>query len=140
MLFDQLCPALKPFGLLGPLALQVDFVKLLHDKLMAKSLQHADTPEEWRFPRPSFKVRRWAAGLLPSWRLSPEEQPGRGDPLPRHAACLLWRSSTPDGALLCQNWVAIPPPIHRTHSLTTTITSNPTSSPAALCTGCYPVC
>ncbi|KAL4420036.1 hypothetical protein ABPG77_001286 [Micractinium sp. CCAP 211/92] len=37
-------------------ALQVDFVKLLHDKLMAKSLQHADTPEEWRFPRPSFKV------------------------------------------------------------------------------------
>ncbi|KAL4430829.1 hypothetical protein ABPG75_006085 [Micractinium tetrahymenae] len=37
-------------------ALQVDFVKLLHDKLMALSLQHADTPEEWRFPRPSFKV------------------------------------------------------------------------------------
>ncbi|EFN59083.1 hypothetical protein CHLNCDRAFT_137842 [Chlorella variabilis] len=27
-------------------ALQVDFVKLLHDKLMALGLQHADTPEE----------------------------------------------------------------------------------------------
>lgn len=36
---------------------QVDFVKLLHDKLMSLSLQRADTPEEWRFPRPSFKVR-----------------------------------------------------------------------------------
>lgn len=38
-------------------ALQVDFVKLLHDRLMALSMQHADAPEEWRFPRPSFKVR-----------------------------------------------------------------------------------
>ena len=37
-------------------ALQVDFVKLLHDKLMEMSLRYADTPEEWRFPRPSFKV------------------------------------------------------------------------------------
>ncbi|KAI3433651.1 hypothetical protein D9Q98_003460 [Chlorella vulgaris] len=37
-------------------ALQVDFVKLLHDRLMALSMQHADAPEEWRFPRPSFKV------------------------------------------------------------------------------------
>ena len=39
--------------------LQVDFVKLLHDKLMEMSLRYADTPDEWRFPRPSFKVR-WA--------------------------------------------------------------------------------
>ncbi|PSC68866.1 adenylate kinase [Micractinium conductrix] len=37
-------------------ALQVDFVKLLHDKLGVMSLRHADTPDEWRFPRPSFKV------------------------------------------------------------------------------------
>lgn len=37
-------------------ALQVDFVKLLHDKLMVMSLRKADTPDEWRFPRPSFKV------------------------------------------------------------------------------------
>jgi hypothetical protein len=43
-------------------ALQVDFVKLLHDKLMELSLQHADTPEEWRFPRPSFKVGGRAVG------------------------------------------------------------------------------
>lgn len=40
---------------------QVDFVKLLHDKLAVYSLRHADTPDEWRFPRPSFKARR-AAG------------------------------------------------------------------------------
>ena len=30
---------------------------------MALSLQHADTHEEWRFPRPSFKVRRRAPGV-----------------------------------------------------------------------------
>lgn len=35
---------------------QVDFVKLLHDKLMSLSLQHAEMSDEWRFPRPSFKV------------------------------------------------------------------------------------
>ncbi|KAL6769636.1 hypothetical protein ACKKBG_A31795 [Auxenochlorella protothecoides x Auxenochlorella symbiontica] len=37
-------------------ALQVDFVKLLHDRLLALSGRHADTAEAWRFPRPSFKV------------------------------------------------------------------------------------
>eukprot|EP00884_Botryococcus_braunii_P018635 jgi/Botrbrau1/5455/Bobra.27_1s0006.1 len=37
-------------------ALQVDFLKLLHDRLMELHLKHADTPDEWRFPRPSFKV------------------------------------------------------------------------------------
>lgn len=31
-------------------------MKLLHDKLGVMSLRHADTPDEWRFPRPSFKV------------------------------------------------------------------------------------
>lgn len=46
---------------------QVDFVKLLFDKLGALSLRHADTADEWRFPRPSFKVRCAAASafLLP---------------------------------------------------------------------------
>jgi adenylate kinase family enzyme len=37
-------------------ALQVDFVKLLFDKLSTMSLERADTADEWRFPRPSFKV------------------------------------------------------------------------------------
>lgn len=37
-------------------ALQVDFVKLLFDKLTELSLKNADTKDEWRFPRPSFKV------------------------------------------------------------------------------------
>lgn len=56
------CP-LHPVHHLPPLKqMQVDFVKLLHDKLSALSLRCADTPDEWRFPRPSFKVRmcwRW---------------------------------------------------------------------------------
>ena len=38
-------------------ALQVDFVKLLHDKMYQLHLQHADSPDGWRFPRTSFKVR-----------------------------------------------------------------------------------
>ncbi len=37
-------------------AVQVDFVKLLYDKMLALHLKHADTPDEYRFPRPSFKV------------------------------------------------------------------------------------
>ncbi|KAK9819601.1 hypothetical protein WJX72_000150 [[Myrmecia] bisecta] len=37
-------------------ALQADFLKLLYDKMRALHIQHADGPEEWRFPRPSFKV------------------------------------------------------------------------------------
>eukprot|EP00891_Asterochloris_glomerata_P009685 jgi/Astpho2/9685/e_gw1.00147.4.1_t len=37
-------------------ALQVDFLKLLFDKLMALHGKHADGPDENRFPRPSFKV------------------------------------------------------------------------------------
>ena len=38
-------------------ALQVDFVKLLHDKMNQLHLRHADGPDGWRFPRTSFKVR-----------------------------------------------------------------------------------
>ncbi|KAK9843601.1 hypothetical protein WJX84_009096 [Apatococcus fuscideae] len=37
-------------------ALQVDLVKLLHDKMNQLHLQHADGPDAWRFPRTSFKV------------------------------------------------------------------------------------
>lgn len=37
-------------------AMQVDFLKLLYDKLLELHLRHADTPEERHFPRPSFKV------------------------------------------------------------------------------------
>ena len=37
-------------------ALQVDFVKMLHDKMNQLHLQHADGPDAWRFPRTSFKV------------------------------------------------------------------------------------
>jgi adenylate kinase family enzyme len=38
-------------------ALQVDLLKLLYDKMVELHVQHADGPDEWRFPRPSFKVR-----------------------------------------------------------------------------------
>ena len=80
-------------------ALQVDFVKLLHDKLMALGLQHADTPEEWRFPRPSFKARapcccacllRLAAALGCGCRacLWPRcRRPAAGPPLSPVAVC-----------------------------------------------------
>lgn len=37
-------------------ALQVDFVKLLFDRLQSLSAAHVDAPDGWRFPRPSFKV------------------------------------------------------------------------------------
>ena len=37
-------------------ATQVDFVKLLYDKLLELYHLNADGPDEWRFPRPSFKV------------------------------------------------------------------------------------
>ena len=37
-------------------ALQVELLKLLYDKMMALHVEYADTPDEWRFPRPSFKV------------------------------------------------------------------------------------
>ena len=37
-------------------ATQVDFVKLLYDKLLELHHRAADGPDEWRFPRPSFKV------------------------------------------------------------------------------------
>ena len=37
-------------------AMQVDFVKLLYDTLLKMHHRTADTAEEWRFPRPSFKV------------------------------------------------------------------------------------
>lgn len=37
-------------------ALQVDFLKLLYDKMLELHIKHADGPEEWRYPRPSFKV------------------------------------------------------------------------------------
>lgn len=37
-------------------ATQVDFVKLLYDKLMERHMLHADEPDEWKSPRPSFKV------------------------------------------------------------------------------------
>ena len=37
-------------------ATQVDFVKLLYDCLMERHIKNADSPEEWRSPRPSFKV------------------------------------------------------------------------------------
>ena len=37
-------------------ALQVDFLKLLYDKMLELHNKHADGPEEWQYPRPSFKV------------------------------------------------------------------------------------
>jgi len=37
-------------------ALQVELLKQLYDKMMSLHVQNADTPNEWRFPRPSFKV------------------------------------------------------------------------------------
>lgn len=40
-------------------ALQVDFLKLLYDKMLELHNKHADGPEEWQYPRPSFKVHIW---------------------------------------------------------------------------------
>lgn len=37
-------------------ALQADFLKLLYDKMMSLHNKYANTEEEWRFPRPSFKA------------------------------------------------------------------------------------
>ena len=53
-------PDADPAGLLVDgfprTALQVDLLKLLHDRAAALHVAHADTADEWRFPRPSFKV------------------------------------------------------------------------------------
>ena len=38
---------------------QVEFLKLLYDRMVAVHGQHVGTPHEWRFPRPSFKVSCW---------------------------------------------------------------------------------
>ena len=38
-------------------AFQVELLKLLYDKMMSLHVQNADSPDEWRFPRPSFKVQ-----------------------------------------------------------------------------------
>lgn len=48
-------------------ALQVDFLKLLYDKLLQLHHQYADTPQGIAFPRPSFKVGRepCAYGITP---------------------------------------------------------------------------
>ena len=35
---------------------QVDFLKMLYEKLLELHLKHMDSPDEPRFPRPSFKV------------------------------------------------------------------------------------
>ncbi len=37
-------------------ARQVDFLKMLYEKLLELHLKHVDSPDEPRFPRPSFKV------------------------------------------------------------------------------------
>ncbi|EIE27218.1 hypothetical protein COCSUDRAFT_64127 [Coccomyxa subellipsoidea C-169] len=37
-------------------ALQADFLKMLYDKMTELHMAHADGPEEWRYPLPSFKV------------------------------------------------------------------------------------
>ena len=37
-------------------ATQVDFVKLLYDRLLERHARNADQTDEWRSPRPSFKV------------------------------------------------------------------------------------
>lgn len=37
-------------------ALQADYLKLLYDKMMSLHNKYANTEDEWRFPRPSFKA------------------------------------------------------------------------------------
>jgi hypothetical protein len=39
------------------LFVQVDFLKLLYDKLLELHHRYADTPQGIAFPRPSFKVQ-----------------------------------------------------------------------------------
>ena len=36
--------------------MQADFLKMLYDKMTELHMKHADGPEEWRYPLPSFKV------------------------------------------------------------------------------------
>jgi hypothetical protein len=53
---------------------QVDFLKLLYDKLLELHLKHADKPEERHYPRPSFKVwlhGRIAGAAAPRLRTAP---------------------------------------------------------------------
>ena len=39
-------------------AFQVELLKLLYDKMMSLHVLYADRADEWRYPRPSFKVRQ----------------------------------------------------------------------------------
>ena len=49
---------------------QVEFLKLLYDRMVAVHGQNVGTPHEWRFPRPSFKVSCWTVPRLTlGWRL-----------------------------------------------------------------------
>ena len=95
-------------------ALQVDFVKLLHDKLLALSLGHADTPEEWRFPRPSFKVgvcrEAWWWCVGGAWgRMGGVWGVGRGRGLSWQAPGL-WERPQPAGAWAPHPPATLPPP------------------------------
>lgn len=47
--------------------MQVDFLKLLYDKMLELHNKHADGPEEWQYPRPSFKVHIWLSNPA-CWR------------------------------------------------------------------------
>lgn len=51
---------------------QVDFVKLMMDKLMRLHQKFVDTPYAARFPRPAFKVR---SRHLPVWAVSCSSKP-----------------------------------------------------------------
>lgn len=47
--------------------MQADFLKMLYDKMTELHMKHADSPEEWRYPLPSFKVNADAdcSGIWP---------------------------------------------------------------------------
>ncbi len=48
------------------MCLQADFLKMLYDKMTELHMAHADGPEEWRYPLPSFKVTPGPPTLFPS--------------------------------------------------------------------------
>lgn len=71
---------------------QVDFLKLLYDKLLELHLKHADTPEERHFPRPSFKVRCKLAPLLGVRELLPDCKSAQSGAQSRLR--MVWRANT----------------------------------------------
>lgn len=51
------------------MCVQVDFLKMLYDKMVMLHQQYADSPRGINFPRPSFKASQRAARWCCQWLL-----------------------------------------------------------------------